>query len=375
MKDNLKRKENNKTSDNKKIKREKEKNIVIKDNKEKPKIEKIKNNSNKKGKIAYEIKEKKIINNITKERKKENIIIKKEKKKKISNNNRKVKDTKLAKSYDEVHYEESEENENDNELQYSFLNNGLNNNKTNSIREPSVELKSLRQSLEKYSIQRSDEPFQNEDASFKILFIGDPGVGKSSLVIQESEQKYIPFYKTTVGFDLINIIIKINSKILKLQFWDTCGQEEFSMCTQSLFNNASLAVIVYSIISRKSFDGVNKWLDHVKNLTNKEILIFLVGNKSDLEESREVGKEEGKRLMEKMGMNFFMETSAKTGEGVSDLFKEIGVKLYEGCFINGDGVSNDDIIDSMMEDYLLESPNISLLANRGLIKKKNKKCC
>ncbi len=134
----------------------------------------------------------------------------------------------------------------------------------------------LAEIIKKYDIQKMPDTYNKEDVNYKVLFLGDSGVGKSSLVIRGINNKFDSFYKPTVGFDLINYIVKINDKVIKLQIWDTCGQEEFSMCNQSLFKNATVAIMVYSINNKKSYDNIKKWVNHVKNLS-KENTIFFFG--------------------------------------------------------------------------------------------------
>ena len=177
--------------------------------------------------------------------------------------------------------------------------------------------------------------------------MGDSGVGKSSLVIRGIKQQFDSFYKPTVGFDLLNYIVKINDKVLKLQLWDTCGQEEFSMCNQSLYKNATMAVMVYSIISKKSYNNIKKWVNHAKDLSNENIIFFLVGNKCDLYNEREVSFNDAKRYSK--DFKFFVETSSKFGNNVDNLFKKIVIYLYENIV-----KTEDENNDSKNEEFITE---------------------
>ncbi len=227
----------------------------------------------------------------------------------------------------------------------------------------------LEETMEKYLIQKMPDN-SKEDANFKILFLGDSGVGKSSLVIRGIKKEFDSCYKPTVGFDLINYVVKINDKIIKLQIWDTCGQEEFSMCNQSLYKNATIAIMVYSIISKKSYDNIKKWVNHAKDLSNENIIFFLVGNKCDLYNEREVSFNDAKRYSK--DFKFFVETSSKFGNNVDNLFKKIVIYLYENIV-----KTEDENNDSKNEEFITEGSS-SFLDSKILQiegKKKCLKCC
>jgi len=228
----------------------------------------------------------------------------------------------------------------------------------------------LAEIVKKYDIQKMPDTYNKEDVNYKVLFLGDSGVGKSSLVIRGIHNKFDSFYKPTVGFDLINYIVKINDKVIKLQIWDTCGQEEFSMCNQSLFKNATVAIMVYSINNKKSYDNIKKWVNHVKNLSKENTIFFLVGNKSDLCSQREVEFVEAKKYGKEF--DFFVETSSKYGYSVDNLFKKIVIYLYENMLKN-DGEENDE---SKSEEFITDYSS-SFLDSKSysLRKKKCLKCC
>lgn len=233
---------------------------------------------------------------------------------------------------------------------------------------------SLLLEVEKYNIQKMSDNYDKEDANYKVLFLGDSGVGKSSLVFWANKKQFDSFYKPTVGFDLFNYIVKINDKVMKLQIWDTCGQEEFSMCNQSLFKNASIAIMVYSIISKNSFNNINKWVLRVNNLSKENTIFFLVGNKSDLCNQREVTLSEGKNYGDEK-FKFFVETSSKHGYNVDILFKKIVIYLYENILINQSIVNKDD---SKIEEYISDEQSSSFLSNdvfNSHVSKKCLKCC
>ena len=166
------------------------------------------------------------------------------------------------------------------------------------------------------------------DLSFKLIIIGDQGVGKSCLAIKASRNYFEYFYSPTVGFEFLSFNVKVEDKIVKLQIWDTCGQEVYRSLISSFFRSASLAIIVYSIDSEESFNNIEKWLNDIKTQSNPDIKIFLVGNKADLEDKRKISHEEGEKLSNDHKFSYFMETSAKTGFNVQNVFIEAAKKLY-----------------------------------------------
>ena len=166
------------------------------------------------------------------------------------------------------------------------------------------------------------------DLSFKIIIVGDQGVGKSCLAIKASRNYFEDFYSPTVGFEFVSFNVKVQEKIIKLQIWDTCGQEVYRSLISSFFRSASLAIIVYSIDTEDSFNNIEKWLNDIKTQSNPDIKIFLIGNKADLEDKRRLTKEQGEQLCNEHKLAFFMETSAKTGFNVQNVFIQVAKELY-----------------------------------------------
>ena len=136
------------------------------------------------------------------------------------------------------------------------------------------------------------------DLTFKIIVIGDPGVGKSCLTGRAVKDKFDSQYAPTIGFEFLTYSVKIQDKIIKLQIWDTCGQEMYRSLISNFYRNASLAMIVYSIDSKESFLHINTWLKDVKIQSHPDVKIILIGNKSDLVDNRAVTYEEAKKFKE-----------------------------------------------------------------------------
>ena len=173
-----------------------------------------------------------------------------------------------------------------------------------------------------------NEESPNFDLSFKIIIVGDSGVGKSCISIKASRNYFEDFYSPTVGFEFLTFNVKIEDQNIKLQIWDTCGQEVYRSLISSFYRSASLAIIVYSIENEDSFNNIEKWLNDIKTQSNPDVKIFLIGNKVDLDDKRRITKEQGERFAKEHRISFFTETSAKTGLNVQNVFIQVAKELY-----------------------------------------------
>ena len=160
------------------------------------------------------------------------------------------------------------------------------------------------------------------DYSFKMIVIGDAGVGKSCLTNRAAKDKFISNYSPTIGFEFLSFSTNIDNKIVKLQIWDTCGQEVYRSLITNFYRNASLAMMVYSIDSKESFLHINQWLKEVRIQSNPDVKIILIGNKADLENDREVDYDVAQKFKEENQILYFEETSAKTGLNAKEVFTE-----------------------------------------------------
>ena len=219
----------------------------------------------------------------------------------------------------------------------------------------------------------SDE-FPTFDLSFKIIIIGDQGVGKSCLSIKASRNYFEDFYSPTVGFEFVSFNVRIEDKNIKLRIWDTCGQEVYRSLISSFYRSASLAIMVYSIDNDDSFNNIEKWLNDVKTQSNPNIKIFLIGNKADLEDKRKVSREAGEKFLKDHKLTYFIETSAKTGFNVQNVFIQAAKELY---------LSHEEIKNRVTRPGSLmnlpvnnETSNVLKLETEDEeIKKKKKFCC
>ena len=166
----------------------------------------------------------------------------------------------------------------------------------------------------------------NYNYLFKYIIIGDASVGKSNLLMKFAHNKFTDEYQTTIGVEFGAKNIHINEQIYRIQIWDTAGQENFRSITRAYFKNCVCAMVVYDITCRKSFENIQNWLQDVHDQSPETVLIALIGNKIDLEDKRIVSTEEGEEYAIQNGL-LFMETSAKSGEGVEEIFKKTAQEI------------------------------------------------
>eukprot|EP00939_MAST-03C_sp_MAST-3C-sp1_P002908 g2908.t1 len=162
---------------------------------------------------------------------------------------------------------------------------------------------------------------------FKYIIIGDTGVGKSCLLLQFTDKRFQPVHDLTIGVEFGARLIPIDGRQVKLQIWDTAGQESFRSITRSYYRGAAGALLVYDITRRETFLQLEKWLDEARQNASQNMVIMLIGNKLDLEHKRAVSKEEGMEFARKNKL-IFLETSAKTAENVEKAFVETATSIY-----------------------------------------------
>jgi len=131
---------------------------------------------------------------------------------------------------------------------------------------------------------------------FKYIIIGDTGVGKSCLLLQFTDKRFQPVHDLTIGVEFGARMITIDGKQIKLQIWDTAGQESFRSITRSYYRGAAGALLVYDITRRDTFSHLTTWLEDARQHSSSNMVIMLIGNKSDLEARREVKKRRGRSI-------------------------------------------------------------------------------
>ena len=150
----------------------------------------------------------------------------------------------------------------------------------------------------------------------KIIFVGDAGVGKTTIISRVMDNPFNEVYEPSIGVDFMSKIIKYRGQNIKLQIWDTAGQEKYKGLIPSYVRNSSIVFLIYDISVKTSFDNIPKWISFIRSIENTTLV--LCGNKIDLDK-REVTKEQGEALAQKEGITFY-EISAKSGEGIKNMF-------------------------------------------------------
>ncbi|WVR08719.1 hypothetical protein IAU60_005777 [Kwoniella sp. DSM 27419] len=164
---------------------------------------------------------------------------------------------------------------------------------------------------------------------FKLVFLGEQSVGKTSLITRFMYDTFDNTYQATIGIDFLSKTMYLEDRTVRLQLWDTAGQERFRSLIPSYIRDSSVAVIVYDITNRTSFLNTTKWVDDVRNERGQDVIIVLVGNKTDLNDKRQVTPEDLDKRAKELGV-MSIETSAKAGYNVKSLFKKIAMALPGG---------------------------------------------
>ena len=215
------------------------------------------------------------------------------------------------------------------------------------------------------------------DLSFKIIVIGDSGVGKSCLSTKATRNKFETDHCPTVGFEFFTFNIKIENKVIKLQIWDTCGQELYRSLITNFYRNSSLAIIVYAINSRESFKNIDMWLKELRTNSSPDTKVILIGNKIDLEDERQIKTEEGKSFAKENNLTNFMEASAKSGFNCQNIFIYIAKLLRDDFLIYNKNNDEDDMnsyASSVQSKSVKDNQNQKLDAKINSRKKKKGKC-
>jgi len=167
---------------------------------------------------------------------------------------------------------------------------------------------------------------------FKVIIIGDSGVGKTSILSRFAGEDVTKSHISTIGIDFKIRTIKINGDEVKLQIWDTAGQERYETITTQYYRRAHGVILVYDISRRHSYDNMRKWLKYVDEYANSNVKMIIVGNKCDLEGEREVSPEDGKQLATQYDVSFY-ETSAYAMINIDEAFSGIAKIIYESQMV------------------------------------------
>ena len=183
----------------------------------------------------------------------------------------------------------------------------------------------------------------------KIIFTGDISVGKTSIINVLMGQKFINEYEASIGVDFFSKTIKYKGKIIKLQIWDSAGQEKFRSLIPNYIRGASLVFIVYDISNRKTFENLQSWIDFVNNIENSNIVI--VANKIDLEDKRVVTTEEGQKFCNEKNYEFF-EVSAKDDTNLNNMLFNSVASLPFFMSINTEKLTKEQIVEILMKENI-----------------------
>ncbi|CAH3149800.1 ras-related protein Rab6 [Pocillopora verrucosa] len=190
--------------------------------------------------------------------------------------------------------------------------------------------------------------FGNPLRKFKLVFLGEQSVGKTSLITRFMYDSFDNTYQATIGIDFLSKTMYLEDRTVRLQLWDTAGQERFRSLIPSYIRDSSVAVVVYDITNYNSFQQTAKWIDDVRTERGSDVIIMLVGNKTDLSDKRQVTTEDGERKAKELNV-MFIETSAKAGYNVKQLFRRVAAAL-PGMESTSDKQNKDDLIEVRLKD-------------------------
>ncbi|XP_033109176.1 ras-related protein Rab-6A isoform X1 [Anneissia japonica] len=172
----------------------------------------------------------------------------------------------------------------------------------------------------------SSGDFGNPLRKFKLVFLGEQSVGKTSLITRFMYDSFDNTYQATIGIDFLSKTMYLEDRTVRLQLWDTAGQERFRSLIPSYIRDSTVAVVVYDITNANSFHQTSKWIDDVRTERGSDVIIMLVGNKTDLADKRQVSIDEGEKKAKDLNV-LFIETSAKSGYNVKQLFRRVAAAL------------------------------------------------
>ncbi|KAJ4475729.1 ras family-domain-containing protein [Lentinula aciculospora] len=206
----------------------------------------------------------------------------------------------------------------------------------------------------------------NYDYLFKVVLIGDSGVGKSNLLSRFTRNEFNLESKSTIGVEFATRSINVDGKTVKAQIWDTAGQERYRAITSAYYRGAVGALLVYDIAKHATYVNVTRWLKELRDHADSNIVIMLVGNKSDLKHLRAVPTEEAKAFSSENGLSF-IETSALDASNVESAFQTILTDIYRIVSSKSLESSTKDVVDP--GPSISVGPSVDPNANQG------SKCC
>ena len=205
---------------------------------------------------------------------------------------------------------------------------------------------------------------ENYEMMFKVVLVGDSFVGKTNIMSKYLKNEFHEDSKATVGVEFGAKQFKIEGHSVKAQIWDTAGQERYKAITSAYYKGAKGAFAVYDITRRSSFESIEKWVNDLTSTADKNVTIVIIGNKSDLEDHRQITKEEGQEKANKLQVAF-LETSAFSGENLDKAFEMMVNEIYKKC--------HEEMLAEAEIDFIEGGQDINLAKKKD--NTEAKKCC
>jgi small GTP-binding protein len=166
-----------------------------------------------------------------------------------------------------------------------------------------------------------------DDCVYKVLLLGDSTVGKTCFLKKYTDKTFQDVHMSTIGLDYrVKTMTLKSGKVVKLQIWDTAGQDRFRAITKNYYKGANGIILIYDVTSIQTYENVKNWITQIREEASPNVIIYIAGNKIDLEEERKIKTEEGQKLAGELGLPFF-ETSAKTGVNINESFEDLVEKI------------------------------------------------
>ena len=219
---------------------------------------------------------------------------------------------------------------------------------------------------EQIDIQVATNNNTKEEYKFKVVVVGDSGVGKTNLIRRFVHDTFSKDSKATVGVEFLSKTYLINNEVFKIEFWDTAGQERYKSITAAYYKGAKGALIVYDVTTQSSFDNVNKWCKEIREKAAKNINMMMIGNKTDLKDKRVVEPEMSQEKAKALSMAV-METSALDATNVKEAFYQLLREMYKSV--------KSVMTEKKMEGEGVSGSGVQLNTNTSAQDKKKKGCC
>jgi len=184
----------------------------------------------------------------------------------------------------------------------------------------------------------------------KIIFCGDAGVGKTSIINSIMGQKFSEEYEPSIGVDFFSKTVRYNGRLIKLQIWDSAGQEKFRSLIPNYIRGSAIIFLIFDVSQKITYEHLNEWLNFITNIENGG-LIIIVGNKIDLKDSREVNTEEAEKYCKDKKYEYF-EVSAKNGTNIDNMLYTSLAGLPVFNTINGENIPKENIIKDLLQENI-----------------------